>query len=91
MAKAMKAMKITNAIQAAAPSRAMAKAKKMWPGFRRIGVGGGLEEIWASPGSTLWSGYAGTMWRIKVKKDKKNLWVKMDNLHKQHKKDKKDN
>ena len=89
MAKAMKEMKITKAIQAAAPSRAMAKAKKIWPGFRPVSVGGGLETIWARPGSTLWTGYAGYMWRMKVN-DKKNHWVKMDNLHKQHKQHKKD-
>ena len=55
-----------------------------------IGVGGGLEEIWARPGCVLWSGYGGAMYRIKVHKNSNNNWVKVDKKHKKHKKDEKD-
>ena len=51
--------------------------KAGWPGFRKIGVGGGLEEIWLQPGAIAWSGYGGAMYRIKVKKNGKNKWVNM--------------
>ena len=96
MAKAMKAMEAFKAMNAAAapdaPKAMKAKPwKSPWPGWEPVSVGGGMEQIWARPVRVLYCGYGGAMFRLKVRKNSSNKWVKVAEKDKEDKKVKKDN
>ena len=69
--KAMKAMKATKgmkAMKAMKPMKAQ-KAAQDFPGWVKVGVGGGMEFIYCRPGTTLWTGWGNATWRNRVGKD----------------------